>query len=106
MPSQIGTKISERRKALGLTLEGLAKKIGSTKSYVWELENKPLIRPSADKLFKLAEALEVTAEFLTDSSGNVNPNPDDVEVVFFRKYQKLSTRDKEVLGKFLDSLDT
>lgn len=106
MPSQLGTKVKSRRTELGLTLEGLAEKIGSTKSYVWELENKPAIRPSADKIFKLAEALKVTAEFLSDTSGKVQPKPTDFEVAFFRKYQKLDPEQKKMLNKFIESLDT
>jgi len=103
MPSVLGTKIRRHREVLGLTLEKLAEKIDSTKSYIWELENKDGVRPSADKVFRLAEALDVTAEYLVDDSQK-NPKPKEKDVVLFRKLQKLSQHEKEMLEKFINSL--
>ena len=103
MPSILGTKIRRHREALGLTLEKLAEKIDSTKSYVWELENKDGVRPSADKVFRLAEALDVTAEYLIDDTQK-NPKPKEKDVVLFRKLQSLSQPEKDLLEKFINSL--
>ncbi len=68
MPSLLGTKINELRRARGLTLEQLAQATESSKSYMWEIENKDVARPSAEKLDKIASALGVTANFLIDAS--------------------------------------
>lgn len=103
MSSVLGGKIRKHREAQGLTLEQLAEKIGTTKSYIWELENKPIARPSADKVFKLAEALAVTAEYLMDDNRTA-PEPSERDAVFFSKFQKLSDPEKEILQRFIDSI--
>lgn len=102
MVKSFAEKIREERERKGLTLEQLGGKIGSTKSYIWELENKPTTRPSAEKVFKLAEVFGVPAEYLMDDTGKV---PREVEKAFFSKYQKLSDENKRVLQRFVDSLD-
>lgn len=103
--SLLGQKIRKERERLKLTLEELAKKIGSTKSYVWELENKPTARPSADKIFRLADALGVTAEYLMDETQTIEPTPQNRDMAFFRKFQGLDEKQKEFLRKYLDSLE-
>lgn len=82
-----------------MTLEELAKKIGSTKSYVWELENKPGIRPSAETAYKLAKALGVTVEELMDDRP---ANAEDQ--VFFRDYKGLKSSTKKRLKEIMDAL--
>lgn len=63
--SEIGRRIAERRQELGLTLEDLAERIGSSKSYVWGLENaKPNMRPSGILVLKLARELELSFEYI------------------------------------------
>jgi hypothetical protein len=46
----LGKKIRELRQAKGYTLEKLADLAQSSKSYIWELENKEPPRPSAEKV--------------------------------------------------------
>ena len=55
MANILGEKIRKLRKEKGLTLDKLADLTGSSKSYIWELENKNPPRPSAEKLAKIAE---------------------------------------------------
>lgn len=50
--------IKSRRKLLGLTLEGLAEKIGSSKSYVWELESGRRTEPSLWSVLGLCDGLQ------------------------------------------------
>ncbi|SMG64890.1 XRE family transcriptional regulator, partial [methanotrophic bacterial endosymbiont of Bathymodiolus sp.] len=64
----LGAKIKELRKEKALTLEQLAEKIGSGKSYIWEIENKGVKRPSAEKLAAIAKALDVTTDYLIDDT--------------------------------------
>jgi transcriptional regulator with XRE-family HTH domain len=45
-----------------------AEKIGSGKSYIWEIENKGVKRPSAEKLAAIAKALDVTTDYLIDDT--------------------------------------
>ncbi len=68
MPSSLGEKIRNQRQLKKLSLEQLAVLTDSSKSYIWELENKDTPNPSADKISKIAAALSVTTEFLLSES--------------------------------------
>lgn len=95
MPNVIGEKIQKLRKKKGLTLEQLATLAGSSKSYIWELENKNPPRPSADKIARIAQQLEVEIDYLLDESGDI-AEEDAVDAKFYREYRKMDpeTRDK------------
>ena len=99
--NEFGNKIRELRKKKSLTLEALAEEIGTTKSYIWDLENKPSIRPSADKVYKLAVALGTTVENLIGISENADEAEDKV---FFREYQNLKSETKQQLRAILHAL--
>ena len=71
MVNILGDKIRDLRKEKKLTLDKLAELTGSSKSYIWELENKNPPRPSAEKLSKIAEQLGVTIEYLLDDENKV-----------------------------------
>lgn len=104
MATVLGGKIRAERKRLGLTLDELAERTGSSKSYIWELENRPVVRPSADKISKIAEQLGVPVEFLLDND-KVQAAPSDFDQAFFRRYEKLDPAKKEKLKTILDLLD-
>lgn len=70
MLETVGQRIKKRRTGLKLTLEEVAELIGSSKSYVWELENKNIERPSAEKLLSLAEALQTSMSYLLGTEEN------------------------------------
>lgn len=105
MTTALGDKIRALRKQKGYTLDKLAELAESSKSYIWELENKNPPRPSADKIAKIAGALGVTADYLIDPTETMEA-ADATDTAFFRKYRKMdqSTKDKirkmvELLGK-------
>jgi transcriptional regulator with XRE-family HTH domain len=76
------------RKDLGLTLEEVADLVGSCKSYVWELEKRDS-KPSAEKLYKIAEALETTIEYLLFGyESDIN------EVRLLRSFRKMDGEDQ------------
>lgn len=104
MSTPLGDKIRRERKRLNLTLDQLAEKIGASKSYVWELENRPVVRPSAEKMTKLAEVFGAPVEFLLDDN-RLELQPSDREQQFFRNYTKLSDPDKRKLEQILEVLD-
>lgn len=104
MPSLLGTKINELRRERGKTLEQLAQATGSSKSYMWELENKDVAKPSAEKLDRIAQALGVTASYLIDVSHSA-PTEEVADNAFYRQYQKLDTDKKVMLKRILDALD-
>ena len=63
-PSTFGMRLKAARTKARLNQEALALRVGSSKGYISELETNPDIRPSADLVMKLAEAVETTVEFL------------------------------------------
>jgi transcriptional regulator with XRE-family HTH domain len=100
----LGGKIRAQRKRLGLTLDQLAEKTGSSKSYIWELENRPVVRPSAEKIARIAEVFEVTVEFLLDD-GKQEFAESDADQVFFRRISQLDAKKRANLEKFLNAID-
>lgn len=104
VPSSLGRKVNMLRRQRGLTLDQLAQATESSKSYMWEIENKPVARPSAEKLGRIAEVLGVTPEFLLDEKQR-DPTVDELDVAFFRKYQSADPSVKAKLKRILDVLD-
>lgn len=96
----LGKKIRARRKAKRLTLDQLAKITESSKSYLWELENRELPRPSAVKLSRIAVALDVSLEYLLDEEEQVSL-PDAVDKQFFRQYRGMDAKTKEKIRKIV-----
>ncbi|MBX9944833.1 MAG: helix-turn-helix domain-containing protein [Reyranella sp.] len=104
MPSPLGDRVRELRRKKGLTLEALAERVGSSKSYMWEIENKDVARPSAEKLHLIAIALDTTTDYLIIADDVTEA--DATDKAFFRKYRKMDTKDKEKLREMLKILDT
>jgi transcriptional regulator with XRE-family HTH domain len=101
MSNSFGEKIRDLRKAKGLTLDQLAAKTGSSKSYIWELENKNPPRPSAEKIAKIAEVLETTSDYLMDVHGLEEKGTAE-DLAFFRKYRTLDGAKKDTIRQMLD----
>ena len=102
MPSPLGDKIRTLRKQKKLSLEQLAELTESSKSYIWELENKDEPKPSAEKISKIATVLEVTTEFLLTES-TATPDEAVLDEAFFRKFKAMSEPDKKRIRKILDA---
>jgi transcriptional regulator with XRE-family HTH domain len=77
-------------------LEELANLADSSKSYIWELENKDPPRPSAEKVAKIAKVLGVTADYLMNKSQKA-PDDDVLDAAFFREFKNLKDEDKDRL---------
>lgn len=99
-PSTFGTRLKAARTKTRLNQETLALRVGSSKGYISELETNPDIRPSADLVMRLAEAVETTVEFLM--RGDAEKVPEDA--VFFRSYQNLDEPTKTKLQGILKLL--
>ncbi|KVK97023.1 MULTISPECIES: helix-turn-helix domain-containing protein [Burkholderia] len=104
MATPLGEKIRAERKRLKLTLDALADKTESSKSYIWELENRPVVRPSADKISKIAVVLGVTVEFLLDDEKQ-EASQSDLDEAFFRRIGRLDATKRAQLEKFLKAID-
>jgi transcriptional regulator with XRE-family HTH domain len=103
MTNTLGDKIRKLRKEKGYTLDKLAEITGSSKSYIWELENKNPPRPSADKVSRIAEALGVTSDFLSDEF-ETTPTEDVRDAHFFRQYRQLPAPTKDKLRQMMEIL--
>lgn len=87
MEIKFGARIKELRMKKGLTLDQLAQATKSSKSYIWELENKNPPRPSAEKLTEIAKELGVTVDYLYGRDDQTFDEAEDV--AFFREYSVL-----------------
>lgn len=104
MSTLLGAKLKELREKKNYTLEKLAELTGSSKSYIWELENKAPPRPSADKLSKIAQQLGVTIEYLLDEQASISVE-DATDARFYRKYQQLDEKAKSKIRTIVDLWD-
>lgn len=104
MSETMGEKIRTLRKERGLTLAQLAELSGSSKSYIWELENKNPPRPSGEKISAISSVLEVTADYLLNDDGAVN-QADAKDQAFYRDYARMSPETKEKLRAMAKLLD-
>jgi len=102
MTTSIGLKIKDLRKDKGYTLDKLAELADSSKSYIWELENKNPPRPSAEKLAKIAKALGVTMDYFIDDEIT---EEDATDQMFYRKYRQMDPDVKKKIRKMIDLWD-
>ncbi len=102
MSTSIGQKIKDLRKAKGYTLDELAMLSESSKSYIWELENKAPPRPSAQKVAKIAKALDVTMDYFIDDEVT---EEDATDQMFYRKYRNMNPDVKEKIRKMIELWD-
>lgn len=102
MPSALGKKIRSLRQSNRMTLDQLGQAAGSSKSYVWELENRDPPRPSAEKLQKIAAALGVTVEYLLDDQAEGTPSEDVFDSAFYRQYRKLDEGTKARIREIVE----
>jgi transcriptional regulator with XRE-family HTH domain len=101
MPITLKDKLREHRKKLGYSLDDLARLSGSSKSYLWELENRDQRRPSAEKLTKIAEVLRVTTGYLLDERADMDDG--QVREAFFRKFNRLDDDDRRRIQDMIDT---
>lgn len=102
MASKLGDKLKAHRLKKGLTLDALAAAAKMSKSYLWELENRESLSPSAEKLQAIAGVLGVDMAFFVDDSVK-KPRQEHLDDAFFRDYSKLDASAKEQLHKILDT---
>ena len=94
-------KLRALRQEKGLSLDELARLSDSSKSYLWELENRDARKPSAEKLQRIADILGVTTDYLLDD----NATMDDAQIkeAFFRKFNRLEDDDKKRIQDMIDT---
>lgn len=94
MPTALGEKLRTLREARNYSLQKLADLSGSSKSYIWELENRDTQNPSGDKLTAFALALDTTVDYLLGESVEA-PTSDVKDKVFFRNFNKLQEAERD-----------
>jgi len=100
--NQLSDKLKKLRKDKGFTLESLAKAADVSKSYLWELENREVKNPSAQRLTSIADQLGVSLEFFLENDSR-EPKEKHLDDAFFRGYKNLESTEKEQLRKILDT---
>tara|TARA_R110002072_G_scaffold301207_1_gene480498 strand:- start:534 stop:869 length:336 start_codon:yes stop_codon:yes gene_type:complete len=93
--AKFGARIKALRTEKKMTLEQLALATSSSKSYIWELENKDPPRPSAAKLSAIAKVLGVTVDYLFGVDEQTKAKAEDM--AFFREYSDLPEKTREQL---------
>lgn len=58
----------QKRQAAGLSLQKLADAVGSSKAYMWQLENKKDPQPTIRLAFRISRALGVGPEQIFDTT--------------------------------------
>ncbi|MEO9458254.1 MAG: helix-turn-helix transcriptional regulator [Lentilitoribacter sp.] len=104
MSKKFGEKLRQIRTNKNKTLEELAAGIGSSKAYVWQLENKKNAKPSAEFLLKIANYFDESPDYFIDDSIEERTES-HVEEAFFRKFRKLSKDDKEKFDRMISALE-
>lgn len=104
MSEKFGEKLRKIRTDQKKTLEELAIAIGSSKAYVWQLENKKNAKPSAELLLKISNFLGESPDFFLDDTAEER-SESQVEDAFFRKFKKLSAEDKRSIERIISGLD-
>lgn len=100
MTTSLGAKIKRHRQEKGFSLDKLADLTESSKSYIWELENRDTRKPSGEKLTRIAQALGVTTDYLLDDSEE--PGDEVLKEAFFRKFSKLDADDQAKINQMID----
>lgn len=96
---QMGQRILARRKALGLTQDDLAERIGVTPPMISNLEQgKKAIRP--DNLAKVCKALGLSADFVL-YGGDTHSYVD----VVIEKLMHLSDDELQIVSDMIDALN-
>lgn len=100
MANSLREKLRKHRQDAGYSLDELSRLSGTSKSYLWELENRDTLKPSAEKLSRIAEVLSVTTEYLLDDKADF----DDAQMkeAFFRKFNKLDDEDKRRVEEMIN----
>ena len=97
-----GPRIKQLRTERRLTLDQLAEATKSSKSYIWELENKNPPRPSGEKLAAIAAALGVTVDYLLGVGDQTLVDAEDK--AFFRAYSGLPEETRRQLREIAKTL--
>lgn len=108
----LGTRITEARTAKGISVARLAELADVSKAYMHQIENGDCARPSAEKLFNIAQVLDTSVAHLL-GRGPKGPEPGTVQIPdslreYANAHPELTQEDIEMLAriKFRDQQPT
>ena len=78
----------------------MAELTDTSKSRIWELENRTNQYPRAEKIKKIAEALGVTSDYLLSNDENES-DEDAVDRAFYRNYRKMPAETKRKVRQMI-----
>jgi transcriptional regulator with XRE-family HTH domain len=96
----LGARLRRARAAAGLSVRQLAAQTGITHGYIVKLENDQKENPAADKLMRLAGALDVDEAELLAYIG-VKPTLPEPRA-YFRRKLGVNAEDAEVLAQLVE----
>ncbi len=97
----IGGKISDLRKESGLNRDALGKMVGTSGAVIGRYERNE-ITPSIEVAAKIADALEVSLDYLTGGTGTIVK---DKKMLYrLELLQKVSKQERETILHVMDSL--
>lgn len=99
MSDKFPYRLAELRKKHGLTLEAVAEKCGSSKSYIWDCENKLGRNPSFAFIYKLAMLFGVSAEYMAGAEDIYSEDE-----VFYREYMRLNKEQRALLYEIMQGV--
>ena len=105
----ISEQLRRIRERKGWTQNHLAVVSGVPQPSIWRLEHGLILNPKTSLLRKLAEALEVSMEYLLTENESTSFDEilrhDEVGQAVFRGYEKLDGQGKEQLKSFVEWLN-
>lgn len=109
----INNRIKERRIELNMTAKQLADKTGLTPAYISQLENGKRENPSVETMEKIATALYVSIDYLTNTKNDseLKKAEDKIEEyteegkMFFSRFDKLNPTAKKQLLKIMETFE-
>jgi len=99
----IGDKILNLRKDRGWSQQILAKKVGTSGPIIGRYERDEMT-PSVEVAKKLADAFNVTMDYLVDDSGNSAEIKDRSMLERLHAIENLESKDKNTIVHVIDSL--
>ncbi len=102
---QLGLRLREARKYLGLTQEEVARSLSISRTALVEIENGQR-KVEALELYRFAKLYQYpVSQFVAEIDASAVPLPPDIAHLA-RKAAELSDADREELGRFVDYLRT
>ena len=98
----IGEKIKRLRTEKKLSLEALGSAIGTSRGYIWKLENRTPAEPSIKNLKAIADELGVSIGYLLSDNAAVQESEQDAS--YWEKYLRMDDDVKSKVRQFIDMI--